>query len=86
MTIVSEEFRSAAKRLNDAEERQKLEQWLCLLHNCAWVGMVEDTTADNPETAPLVAEWAFTPQTCVNDLAKTLPADTRVHMADGSEK
>lgn len=73
-------------RLGAEEARQKLEQWLCALRNCVWIGMVEDTTAEDPSTAPLVAEWAFTPQTCVHDLAKTLPADTRVRVADGSVK
>lgn len=73
-------------RISADEARQKLEQWLCALRNCGWIGMVEDTTAEDPSTAPLVAEWAFTPQTCVYDLAKTLPADTRVRMADGSVK
>jgi hypothetical protein len=64
------------------EERRALEHWLCLLHNCTWVGMVEDTTADNPETAPLVAEWAFTEVTNLQELARWLPADARVRMAD----
>ena len=68
------------------EERLVLERWLCLLRNCAWVGMVEDTAADNPETAPLIAAWAFTEGTNLQELARWLPADTRVRMADGSLK
>jgi hypothetical protein len=48
--------------------------------------MVEDTAADNPETAPLIAEWAFTEGTNLQELARRLPAGTQVRMADRSLK
>lgn len=74
------------RRREPTEECVRLQQWLLLLLHCKWVGMVEDFAAADPETAPLVAEWAFTQNTDVAELAKVLPADTKVRMADGSVK